>query len=194
MSGILDDIMGSATALNDFGTGLQVGGQIMGAVSHFQFGQQAQVAGNFQAAQLRDLANTEAATSQRRAFDVDRQSRYIASAALASAAGSGGGASDPTVVNIISNISAEGAYRGAVALYGGQDRARLMQIQAATKEYEGNTTAQRSNTAGAAQLLGAGTSMAKGFAKNSSLLARFGGGGPQVNRSAPMAVDVGDDF
>jgi hypothetical protein len=55
------------------------------------------------------------------------------------AAASGAGASDASVVNIVGRIKGEGAYRAATALYAGEDKARVLRMQAAAKRYEGLT-------------------------------------------------------
>lgn len=174
-----DDLMSNPTSLNDVGTSIEAGGQITGALSHMEFGRQAAQAASFQAAQLRQNAGQAQASAQRQAFDVDRQSQYIASTALAHAAASGGGASDPTVVNLIARNASEFAYRKAVALYQGDDKARLDNLQADAKEYEGANTKANSDKVGYAQLFSAGTTLMKGSARDASLLQRFGGGGPK---------------
>lgn len=71
------------------------------------------------------------AASQRTALEERRQADLVASRALAVAAASGGGVSDPTVVDILSRTKGEGAYRARVALYEGQARSRAMRMAAA---------------------------------------------------------------
>lgn len=177
----LDDLLNDPRQLNAVATGAEAGGAIVGGLSHIQFGQQAQQSAEYQAEQLRQNAGQTMASSQRSAFDVDRQAQYTASSALATAAASGGGASDPTVVNLIARNAGEFAYRKAVALYQGDDRARLMGMQADAKEFEGVNTQANSNQVGMSQMFAAGTSLLKGSARDASLLRRFGGGGPDVN-------------
>ena len=156
-------------------------GDMMGAISHLQFGLQAQQAAAFQAIQLRQNAGQAQATAQHQAFDIDRQSQYVASQALAHAAAGGGGASDPTVVNLIARNAGEFAYRKAVALYQGEDKARLLNLQADAKEYEGANTKANSVMVAGAQVIKGGTSLMAGMAKGASLYSRFGNGGPQTN-------------
>lgn len=177
----LDDLMSDPRTLNNVGTAIEAGGQISGALNHVEFGQQAQQAAEFQAEQLRQNAGQAQAASQRQAFDVDRQSQYIASTALAHAAASGGGASDPTVVGLIARNAGEFAYRKAVALYQGNDRARLDNLQADAKEYEGSNINANSEKVAQSQMFAAGTSLLRGAARDSSLLQRFGGGGPKTS-------------
>ncbi|CAB5220640.1 hypothetical protein UFOVP241_11 [uncultured Caudovirales phage] len=180
----LDDLLNSPQQLNSVGTGIEAAGSVIGGLSHIEFGQQAQQAADFQAAQLRQNAGQAQATAQHAAYDVDRQAQYTASTALATAAASGGGASDPTVVNLIARNAGEFAYRKAVALYQGDDKARLMNLQADAKEFEGANTKANSDLVGTTQMFAAGTSILKGSARDGSLLQRFGGGGPNSNPNA----------
>lgn len=189
--GILDTLIASVTgaagsgntdafSMNANAGALDQLGANMSAASHVQFGIQARQASQFQSAQLRQNANTAEAASQRTAFDIDRQTQFITSRALAVAASSGGGASDPTVVNIIARDAGEGAYQKQLALYGGADKARLDQSSADAKDYEGKTTERNSLEVGAAGYVGGATSLLKSQAKGASLLQRFGGGAPAV--------------
>lgn len=175
---LLDAFLKDPRMSNTVGTGLQAGGQIMGGLSHVEFGIQSRQAAEFQAAQLRQNANNAQASGERQAADVGLQSKYIASAALATAAASGGGASDPGVITIMARNAAEGAYKQQVALYQGADRARAMDLSAEAKEFEGKNVMANSISVGASQLFGAGTTLLKGAAKDASLFQRFGGGGP----------------
>lgn len=174
----LDDLLADPRALNRWGATSDAAGQLTGAIGHIQFGMQAQQAAEFQADQLAQNANTAAAAGQRRAADVDRTSKIMASNALATAAASGGGASDPGVVNIIANVAAEGAYRKAVALYEGDDKARALNLAADTKQYEGKAAKANSILPAAASVFRAGSTLLQGGARDASLYQRFGMGGP----------------
>lgn len=184
----LDDLFGTPgntpletlRTMNAVGTGLDAAGAVIGGLSHIQYGQQAAAAADFAAAQLRQNAGQVQASAQRAAYDVDLQARYTASTALARAAASGAGASDPTVVNLIARNAGEFAYRKAVALYQGEDKARLLEMQADAKEIEGENAERNSMLAGATKMFGAATSILKGTARDGSLLQRFGGGGPNI--------------
>lgn len=70
------------------------------------------------------------AASQRTALEERRQADLAASRALAVAASSGGGVSDPTVVELLSRTQGEGHYRARVALYEGEARSRAMRMSA----------------------------------------------------------------
>lgn len=171
--------MGNPRSLNTADTIINAAGQIIGGLSHAQFGQQAQQAAQFQAEQLRQNAGQAQAGAQRAAYDIDRQSQYVASAALASAAASGGGASDPTVINLIAKNAGEFAYRKAVALYQGAAQARAMNLSVDAKEYEGESVRSNSDRVAQSEYFKAGTSLLQGTARDSSLLQKFGAGGPK---------------
>ena len=72
-----------------------------------------------EALQLERRAGESRATSQREAIEERRQSRLAVSRTQAVAAASGGGASDPDVVERIADIEGEGEYNFLRALYEG---------------------------------------------------------------------------
>jgi hypothetical protein len=110
------------------------------------------------------------AASQRQAAEERRQADLVASRALAVAAASGGGVSDPTVVNIIARTRGEGVYRANVALYEGAERARSMRIEAAGGgDFDASSSIRAGvNAAALGRLSRAGL----------SLYAKYGLGGP----------------
>jgi len=132
-------------------------------------------AAEFQAKQLEQQAGQSMATGQRQSMEQLRQAKLVQSRAIALAAASGAGASDPTVVRLMGQIGAEGAYRAGVAMYQGEEQARQMRLKAAGARYEGEAAlisgqarSDAYSTASTASLLsGAGT-----------LFARYGMGGP----------------
>ena len=71
------------------------------------------------------------AVSQRVALEERRQGELAASRALAVAAASGAGVSDPTMVQVITDAQGEAAYRAAIALYEGEAKARQLRLEAA---------------------------------------------------------------
>lgn len=173
----LDDLLQNPGKMNAAGTSMEAGGQFMSALNHFEYGQTAAQAAEYQAQQLRVNAGQAEAASQRDAYNVNLQSQFIASSALAHAAASGGGASDPTVINLIARNAGEMAYRKSVALYAGTDRARVLNMQADAKEYEGQIQRDNSNRVGVAGLMSAGATLMKGTAKD-SFYQRFGSNPP----------------
>jgi hypothetical protein len=77
------------------------------------------------------------AAAQRQAFETGRVGEYTQSHALAAAAASGGGASDPSVISTIANLAGETAYRKSLDLYQGEERSRQLKMSAAASRYSG---------------------------------------------------------
>lgn len=125
-------------ALSILGTGFSAASQLMKGDAAELVGRRRQQAAAFDVAQLEQNAGQAEAGGQRAAIDVKRQVDLINSAALARAAASGAGASDPTVVNIMAKTQQEGAYRQALALYQGESAARMSRMKAAAAQYEGD--------------------------------------------------------
>lgn len=167
-------LIGGGALLGMGGAGAEAAGAQAAGASARAAGAAKRAASEFEAKQLEVQAGDAIAASQRDAMEQKRHATLVQSRALALAAAGGGGASDPTVVNIMSKITGEGAYRQAVALYQGEDKARLLRMGAAGKRYEGQVaetlgvaseesykrTAQAANLKGlGAGLQGAGSLM-----------------------------------
>lgn len=99
----------------------------------------AKEADDFAASQYLQNAGQAVAAGQRGAAEENRKARLVSSRAIALAAASGAGASDVSVVNLVSRIRGEGAYNAQTQLYQGEDQARRMRMAAAAKTYEGLT-------------------------------------------------------
>lgn len=140
--------------------GLSAGSAIGGGMS-------ANREAKYQAAQLDIAAGQEQASAQRRAEQERRKSRVIQSRALAVAGASGGGVSDVTVLDIVSDIASEGAYRAEVARYEGDDRAQKMHLKGDAARREGKAQQNAGYIKAAATILSSGT----------SLYDKYGGGG-----------------
>lgn len=129
---------------------------------------------DFEAKQLRQQAGTAIAVGQRGALEQERQARLVQSRTLAVAAASGGGVSDPTIVNMLAKTAGEGTYRARVALYGGEERARLLRMQAAAADYEGAAALEGgANKASAYETQGTSAM----FSGASSLFTKYNTGG-----------------
>jgi hypothetical protein len=147
----------------------------------------------FEATQMEEQAGTAIAVGQRENMEIQRIAKITESRALALSAASGGGASSPTAVRIMSKIAQRGAYEGAVAMYNAEERSRQLRINADAKRYEGQIALQ----AGARGLqervdyssynLAAGASLIKGA---TSLYLRYGQGGPN-NTTAEAPASSG---
>jgi len=168
------------------GLALQAYGMYSSARAANTIAGQKMAAAKFEADQENQQAVQTVAASQRTAFLVDRQTQLVQSRALAVAAASGGGASDPTIMNIIANIGGEGSYKKAVALYEGEETARQLRLKAQADLISGEiggseTAAQARSTeiGGTGAILSSGASLyAKyGYKSPGSSPGGFGGGG-----------------
>lgn len=166
----------SALDLNAIGGGVQGGLEAFAGGQKIVSGFAGLDAAKYVSAQLRQNAGQAQAASQRQAFDIDRQTQMIQSRALAVAAASGGGASDPGVVSIMAQTASEGAYRKAMALFNGDDKAAGMESQAEAAMYEGKVAKNNTIVSGALQTGSAATSLLRARSQGNSLYARFSGG------------------
>lgn len=150
---------GLAPAMAVAGPLLSIGGSLISAKAQRQQGDAAQaqaqqvsqnemVAAEYEARQADYLANQSRGVAQKEAFEQRRQAVLLASKALATAAGSGAGVSDPDVVDILGNIYAEGAYRSALAMYEGEEQARSYNIAAQSRRLSGKSAASAALTEG----------------------------------------------
>lgn len=165
-----------------------VGGIISGAGSIFQLmgqmemgraarirGEQAAAMAEFNAWEANRQAGIAVSISQRQAAEERRQANLVASRALAVAAASGAGVSDPTMVRIIANARGEGAVRAATSLYEGAAISRKLRTEAITGRITGYNEAAR----GAATQEGlALTSMGTLAKEGMSLYTKYGMNGP----------------
>ena len=145
--------MGALSAAVPFiGPALQIGGTLLSASGQKKQAKAAQQTAESQAAAAQKSAEYSAvqheyiagqtrATSQREAAIQRHSAKILASRALAVAAASGAGATDPTVTNIIGDIISEGAYRSALAMYEGEEEAKQSEFAALTLRETGSYTA-----------------------------------------------------
>ena len=131
---------------------LLIGGTVLGAVGGIQQGRAQNRLAQYKAAQLEQKARQERAVSQRKAIDVRRRARTAESRTLALAAASGGGASDPTVMNLMAGIAGEGEFAAQTAVYEGEERARGAEMGAEGARIEGSQ-AQTAGYVGAASTI-----------------------------------------
>lgn len=138
-------------------------------------GEQAKVHAEFEAREAEKSAGLAIAIGQRQAAEDKRQTALVASRALAVSAASGGGVSDPSIVNLLAKIQGQGAYRAHVSLYEGEARARQLRLQGAIGQIGGDEAAVRGLNAQAGYNLAGAGQLALGGA---SLYAKYGFGGP----------------
>jgi hypothetical protein len=164
----------AAAAMKITGSVLEMEGHRAAGEAARVTGQRRNVAAQFEAQQLEQQAGQVVAASQRDAREERRKADLVASRALALAAASGGGASDPTVVRIIAGIAGEGSYRASVSLYRGEDQARRLRMGAKARRYEGAAAEDIGLREEAGHEI-AGTAAL--FSGSSTLAGRYGGGG-----------------
>ena len=179
MSGVGSSMSAFGPALSMAGTFTTMAGQRSAAKA-----QQAQaeaaarnerVAADFEAKQAEYLAGQSKAVSHLEAREQRKAAALLASKALANAAASGASASDPDVVNIISDIYAEGAYRSALALYEGEEQARSYDISATARRLGAESFAQARQAEGQSIARASNLSMFSTLLRgSSSLLERYG--------------------
>ncbi len=157
---------------------LLVGSSVLSAANQYGAGKSAVAEGQAikaakeaEAAQMLVNAGQARATSQRKAMGEQKRTKYVQSALQARAAASGGGALDPTIMDITGDIAAEGDYRRRAALYEGDDATRVYNNAAALKRWEGDQAVRAgqikrnsANTSAAGTLLG-GFAQATAFGK-----------------------------
>jgi len=135
----------AADSIRGVSTLLSAGGSFMEGRSTAKAYKQAAKAekksGAFAAAQYNQQAGQARAESQRASIEEHRRARLAESRAVAVAAASGGGASDPTVMKILGNLAMEGEYNALAALYTGEETARGLENQATGALYNAKTAA-----------------------------------------------------
>lgn len=150
----------------------------------------------FEAQQLDIDAGQAKAVSQRAAADVETNARLINSTALARAAASGAGASDPTVMNIIAKTSGMGAYRSGVALYEGESQARLDHLRAQALRMSGDAGIKDANAASKSADTLAAATIFSGGATAGGMYQKYWSG-PSAASTVPAArtgwLDTGGD-
>jgi hypothetical protein len=169
-------------------------------------GQRLKQASEFEAQQLETNAGQSVAASQRVAADQRLQSEYLASKAIAVAAASGGTATDPTVINVVSKIAGIGALNATMALYNGEEQARQQRAQAYATRFAGDTAVIDSRTAADAYHLKASAARVAGVGSAigdaATLFSKYGkdlfkgigvGGSGAAGAAVPMAGPASTD-
>ena len=158
--------------LGNIGTGMGIASSILDTRARRRQGEQGQIAAYHDARQLDTNAGEAAAAGQRKAAEERRRAQLVQSRALALAA-AGGGAADPSVVDIVSDIEGEGAYRALAAMYEGEDRARSFRNAAAARRYEGDVS----------KATGRGSPFSTILRGGATLFSKYGNGGPPKTSS-----------
>lgn len=130
---------------------LSAAGSIVGGVSA---NNQAQA----QAANAEMQAQEQKAIAQREAVRKGKEARLIQSRQRAVAASSGGGAKDPTIMDLMGDVESEASYQKQAALYEGETRARGLEAEASLARSRG----RQSMFSG---FIGAGSSILSGYSQ-----------------------------
>lgn len=147
------------------GTALSVASNFEAARATQMMAQRKQAAADQLAAQLRVSAGQQVAAGQAGGAEATRQGDIIQSNLIATAAASGGGASDPGVETIAKRNAVETDYRAALARYQGAEAGRALTDKAAATEYGAALTgADAANAANALRAKSIGTVLSSGGA------------------------------
>ena len=148
-----------------------IGGSVLSAANQMNAGKAAvnegkaiQASKEYEAQQMMVNAGQARATSQRKALAEQKRTRFVQSALQARAAASGGGALDPTIMDLTGDIAQEGDYRRRVALYEGDDATRVYQSGANLKRWEGEQAVRAGEVKRRSAGMGAAATLLSGFA------------------------------
>ena len=146
----------------------QIGGTILsgiGALQSLSGGKQTAAGINAAAVQA---AGQERAKSQHAAAEQRRQAALVTSRARAVAGASGGGVTDPTMVDITSELAGEGERRALTAMYEGEDRARGIISQGQSDAYSAKQAGREGFMKGMGNVLSGATSLFTKYSTPSS--------------------------
>ena len=121
-------------------------GDFMNASAARQTGASAIAAGGYNASQARIAAGQAAAAGQVGASEEMRSAMLVNSTALARAAASGAGASDPTIINMMAQTQGRGAYLAGLKLYSGEEQQRQLLDKANADVYQSQLQNQSDQT------------------------------------------------
>lgn len=186
-----------APSLQIGSTILSAGSQVARGAAARTIGARRKAAAEFEAQQLEQEAETSQAIGMRRAADEGRKTQMVNSLALARAAASGAGASDPTVLHVLAQTSGEGAYRQWLAMYEGEAQARLDKMRAGATRFEGATAESDAAMAQRQYNLGAMNTVLTGGIKTASMYQRYfprdrriGGTDTYLDAGTPDTLDI----
>lgn len=117
-------------ALTAAGTAVSAAGTLAAGRAAQDAGMRGQQAAYFEAAQQEQQAQESRAAAQRGALEKRREGRLLLSKLQARAAASGGGADDPTVLDLGGDIAQRSEYDALFEMYRGENRARGLEDQA----------------------------------------------------------------
>lgn len=116
---------------------LDILGTINTAKAQRDAGAAAQQSANMQALQMEQQASQEKKVSEIEANQRRREAELAISNTRARAAAGGGGASDPSIAKLTSEIAGRGEYNALAALYNGETKSLDLQYQADVTRVDG---------------------------------------------------------
>ena len=134
-------------------------------------GKQARVDAEFRAKQEDMRANEERAAASRVAIERRREKQGILSRIQAVSAASGFGALDPTIVDLASDVEAEGNYRSELEIAVGENRARGYEDQAGATRRQGQAAYEAAKFQASSTIFG---SVAGGVSRSTTCTSRQG--------------------
>ncbi len=124
-----------------------------------------------EAAGLRARAAEERTAAQGEARNYDRRTKQVMGKQVALAAASGGGATDPTILDLIGETAAHGEEQRLAAMAKGESAARGLEDKAAYGSWQAGTRATSTRAKGDAALTG---SIFEGLGKASESMYKYG--------------------
>ena len=182
-------LLGASMALTAAGAGVTAMGTMAAGEAAADAGRRGQQASDFRAKQADMQAQESRAASQRVALEKRKEAGLLGSRLQARAAASGGGADDPTVIDLGGDIAQRGEYLALTEMFKGENRARGLEDQALGARMTGEALAEE----GRAKRRAAGYSAAGTIIGAAGSMARFGAGsglgGSAAKYGDPWAQD-----
>lgn len=138
---------------------IAAGSAVVGAAGAIKAGNDARDQAELAAQQMKEEADATQAAAQRQMIEDRRTANRLQSRALAVAAASGAGASDPTVALDIGRIQSEGEYRALSRLYSGDAEAQNLKRRAKATQAEGAAQQSASRWKAASTILSTGAGL-----------------------------------
>lgn len=131
-------------------------------------------AANYKAKQEERVGQEDRAAAQRQALDTKEKTSYLQSHLQATAAASGGGAADPTIINLSGDIAKHGEYSALSQMWSGESQAVGLENQAGLDRYTGYVRATALADEAAAKRTQADATILGGIGGLFGSAARFG--------------------
>lgn len=158
--------MAGLEILGAIGAAVSAVGTLASASASIQAGDDQKAALEFKAKQEDQAAQESRAASQRQAIDKRREAEQLDSQLRARSAADGGTTTDPTIVNLGSEIAGRGEYQALGEMYKGENRARGIEDQAQGDRMTGAAAARGARSAAFGTILSGIGGIAGKFGKS----------------------------